>query len=47
LNVPKEERPSINSPADAAALVEYEMSLLEQEHLRVIVRRFTWLGTAH
>jgi DNA repair protein RadC len=25
LNVPKEERPSINSPADAAALVQYEM----------------------
>jgi DNA repair protein RadC len=37
LNVPKEERPSINSPADAAALVQYEMSLLEQEHLRVIL----------
>jgi DNA repair protein RadC len=41
-----EERPSINSPADAAALVSYEMSALEQENLRVIVRRFTWLGTA-
>src|SRR5215207_6636199 len=37
LNVPKEERPSINSPADAAALVQYEMSLLEQEHLRVFL----------
>ena len=37
LNVPKEERPSINSPADAAALVQYEMGLLEQEHLRVIL----------
>jgi len=37
LNVPKEERPAINSPADAAALVQYEMSLLEQEHLRVIL----------
>lgn len=42
-----EERPIIDSPADAAALVSYEMSALEQEHLRVIVRRFTWLGTAH
>jgi DNA repair protein RadC len=31
------ERPSINSPADAAALVSYEMSALEQEHLRVIL----------
>lgn len=37
LNLPGEERPVINSPADAAALVQYEMSLLEQEHLRVIV----------
>jgi len=27
----------INSPADAAALVQYEMSLLEQEHLRVLL----------
>ncbi len=32
-----EERPMINSPADAAALVVYEMSALEQEHLRVIL----------
>jgi len=32
-----EERPSIHSPADAAALVQYEMSGLEQEHLRIIV----------
>jgi len=32
-----EERASINSPADAAALVAYEMSALEQEHLRVIL----------
>jgi DNA repair protein RadC len=31
-----EERPSINSPTDAAALVQYEMSALEQEELRVI-----------
>jgi DNA repair protein RadC len=30
-----EERASINSPADAAALVQDEMSALEQEHLRV------------
>ena len=32
-----EERAAINSPADAAALVLYEMSALEQEHLRVIL----------
>jgi DNA repair protein RadC len=32
-----EERPTINSPADAAALLQYEMSALEQEHLRVIL----------
>jgi len=32
-----EERSAVNSPADAAALVEYEMSALEQEHLRVIL----------
>lgn len=32
-----EERPTINSPADAAALVQYEMSALEQEHLRAIL----------
>jgi DNA repair protein RadC len=32
-----EERPIINSPADAAALVQYEMSALEQEHLRVFL----------
>ena len=32
-----EERPMINSPADAAALVLYEMSGLEQEHLRVFL----------
>ena len=31
-----QERPAINSPADAAALVQYEMSGLEQEELRVI-----------
>ena len=32
-----EARPTINSPADAAALVQYEMAALEQEHLRVIL----------
>lgn len=32
-----EEKLTINSPADAAALVQYEMSALEQEHLRVIL----------
>ena len=32
-----EERPTIHSPADAAALVLPEMSALEQEHLRVIL----------
>ncbi len=32
-----EERPIINGPADAAALVRYEMSALEQEHLRVLL----------
>jgi DNA repair protein RadC len=37
LNLPDEERPMINSPADAAALVQYEMSLLEKEHLRVLL----------
>ncbi len=34
---PGEKRPVINSPADAAALVQHEMSLLEQEYLKVIV----------
>jgi DNA repair protein RadC len=32
-----EERPAIHSPADAAALVQYEMSALEQEEMRVIL----------
>ena len=32
-----EERPTINSPADAAALVLYEMSSLEKEHMRVML----------
>lgn len=31
-----QERPAIHSPADAAAMVEYEMSALPVEHLRVI-----------
>lgn len=37
LNIPTEERPAINSPADAAALVQFDMSLLEKEHLRVLL----------
>ena len=37
LNLPHEERPTINSPADAAALVQHEMGLLQQETLRVII----------
>jgi DNA repair protein RadC len=37
LNLPNEERPTINSPADAAALVQHEMSLLEKEQLRVML----------
>lgn len=32
-----EERVTINSPADVAGLVAYEMSALEQEHLKVIL----------
>jgi len=32
-----QELPQISSPADAAALVQYEMSALEQEHLRVLL----------
>jgi DNA repair protein RadC len=32
-----DDRPAVNSPADAAALVAYEMSALDQEHLRVIL----------
>ena len=32
-----DERTAINSPADAAALVQAEMSLLEKEHLRTIL----------
>ena len=37
LTEPAGERPVINSPADAAALVQNEMSLLEQEFLRVML----------
>ena len=32
-----EENPAIHSPADASALVQFEMSALEQEELRVIL----------
>jgi DNA repair protein RadC len=35
--VPSEERPAIDSPEKAACLVQYEMSALEQEELRVIL----------
>lgn len=37
LQEPAGERPSINSPADAAALVMHDMSLLEQEYLKVFL----------
>jgi DNA repair protein RadC len=37
LSLPADERPLINSPADAAALVQSEMALLEKEHLRTIL----------
>ena len=37
LQEPADEHPTINSPADGAALVLHEMSLLQQEHLRVIL----------
>ena len=37
LNEPAGERPVINSPADAAALVQYEMGLFEQEYLKVML----------
>ena len=32
-----EERPVVHSPADAAGMVQYEMSALEQEELRVLL----------
>lgn len=37
LSVETEERPLISSPADAAAMLQYEMRTLEQEELRVIL----------
>ncbi len=37
LSEPTGARPAINSPADAAALVQCEMSLLDQEYLKVIL----------
>lgn len=37
LQDPVENRPTIHSPADAAALVQHEMGLLEKEHLRVML----------
>jgi DNA repair protein RadC len=37
LSEPAGERIVVNSPADAAALVQFEMSLLEQEYLKVIL----------
>jgi DNA repair protein RadC len=37
LSEPSGERSTINSPADAAALVQCEMSLLDQEYLKVIL----------
>lgn len=37
LDEPDAERPQITSPADAAALLQYEMGLLEQEYLKVIL----------
>ncbi|MEN4100421.1 MAG: DNA repair protein RadC, partial [Anaerolineaceae bacterium] len=33
----EEDRPTIHRPADAAALLQHEMSVLEQEHLRVML----------
>jgi DNA repair protein RadC len=32
-----QERPTVNGPADAAALLQYEMAGLEQEHMRVLL----------
>jgi DNA repair protein RadC len=34
---PSADRPAINSPADAAALVQLEMGMLEEEHLKVLL----------
>jgi DNA repair protein RadC len=36
-SLPPEDRPLVSSPAQAAALVQYEMSALDQEHLRVLL----------
>jgi len=36
-NQDSEEHPKIHCPADAASLVQYEMSLLEQEYLKVLL----------
>ena len=46
-NESPEERPAINSPKDAADMVQYEMSAFEQEVLRVLLldRRNRVLGT--
>ena len=37
LSEPEDERIPINSPADAAALVQYEMGFLQQEYLKVML----------
>lgn len=37
---PAEDRPTVTSPADAAALVAYDMSALEQEHLPRYLARY-------
>ena len=37
LLAPDDDRPHITSPADAAAMVQYEMSVLEQEYLKVFL----------
>ncbi len=37
LMMPEEERPYIHSPADAAAMVQCEMGMLEQEYLKVFL----------
>jgi DNA repair protein RadC len=36
-SLPPEDRPAVASPAQAAALAQYEMSALDQEHLRVLL----------
>lgn len=37
LSYPEDERPQVRSPADAAQMLMAEMSLLEQEHLRLML----------